>query len=355
MKFIATTFDKTDGGRIVDGSFRNSFVREIEKRHSLIEHYDVSDIETSDAIIFFRSWRKDFVFDKALFDLCKSKPFLVFDYAEYGFDSMCNEKYLTAWDIIGVRVDDFFNSNWTEEHHKLMNHFFDCSVKAYFKRELSHAVYNSRQNLNLYPLDYFIHGMPDEIPSTEEDFYKRPLDIFFNWGLSNPERCKLHGKIMTEIEKFGHNIFLSMAQYKDSLTSKKDHGILLLRSECYERINPPEIQRQARLVVDLFGCGMKCFRNYESAVHSVSVKQDPTILVRAFPWTDRKDCIMLPTTLNRLSIDAAIDIIHEVIRGNRQHELYPIYRESIRHVKKYESTFYFEHHIYPILNKAFGL
>lgn len=355
MKLILTSFDKTDGGKITDGLYRNSFIPEIEKRHSLIEHYDASDIETSDAIIFFRSWRKDFVFDKALFQLCKRKPFLVFDYAEYGPDSMCNEEYLTAWDIIGVRVDEFFSSKWTEEHHKLMNGFFDCSIKAYFKRELSHVVYNSRQNLNLYPLDYFTHNMPEEIPLTEEDFYKRPLDLFFNWGLSNPERCKFHGKIMTEIERFGHNIFLSMAQYKDSLASKKDHGILLLRSEYCERINPAEIQKQARLVVDLFGCGMKCFRNYESAVDSASIKQDPSILVRAFPWTDRKNCIVLPTTLNRLNMDDAIDILYEFIRGGRQHELYPIYKESIQHVKKYDSKYYFHNHIYPILNKAFGL
>lgn len=355
MKFIATTFDKTNGGKIIDGLFRNSFFPEIQKRHFLIENYDVSDIETSDAIIFFRTWREDFVFDKALFELCKSKPFLVFDYAEYGPYSMYNEEYLTAWDIIGVRVDKFFNPNWTEEHHKLMNHFFDCSIKAYFKRELSHAVYNSRQNLNLHPLDYFTHDMAEEILSTEEDFYKRPLDIFFNWGWSNPERCKFHGKIMTEIEKIGHNIFLSVAQYKDSLTSKRDHSILLLRGECYERINPSEIQKQARLVVDLFGCGMKCFRNYESAVHSISIKQDPSILLRAYPWTDRKDCITLPTTLNRLEMDAAIEIIHEFIRGHRQHELYPIYKASIQHVRKYDSKYYVDNHIYPILNKAFGL
>jgi hypothetical protein len=355
MKFIATTFDKTDGGKINDGLFRNSFIREIEKKHSLIEHYDLADIETSDAIIFFRNWRKDFVFDKTLLDLCRTKPFIVLDYAEYGPYSMYNEEYLTAWDIIGIRVDEFFNSNWTEEHHKLINHFFGCSIKVYFKRELSHAVYNSRKNLNLYPLDYFTHDMAEEIPSTEENFYKRPLDIFFNWGLSNPDRCKFHGKIMTEIETFGYNIYTSIPQYEDSLTSKMDHSILLLRSEHYERIRPSEIQKQARLVIDLFGCGMKCFRNYESAVHSISVKQDPSLLMRAFPWTDRKDCIILPTMMNRLNIDAAIDIIHEVIRGAKQHELYPIYKQSIQHVRKYNSEYYFDNHIYPILNVAFEL
>jgi len=350
MKFIVTTFDKGNNGRVMEGWFKHS-IPEIRK-HSLVENYSASEIEACDAIILFRNWRDTFVFDEGLFDACKNKPFIVIDYAEYGPASMYDEEYLTAWDIIGVRIDPLFESACTEEHKKLTNRFLDCSIKAYFKRELSHAVYNKRQDLNLYPLDYFANNMPDAILLTEEEFYSRPLDLLFNWGFSNPERCKLHGRIMMEIEKFGHNVFLSMAQFEESIRNKSDHSFLLIRSDHHERVDYSMLQQQSRLVLDLFGNGMKCFRNWESALHSISVKQDPSLLVRTFAWTDGRDCLILPTNVNRLNLDDAIDVIYEYTRGGKRHELYPIYKNSIQHARKYESKYYFDNHIYPALDEA---
>ncbi|HQI46706.1 MAG TPA: hypothetical protein PLC59_11685 [Bacteroidales bacterium] len=352
MKFIVTEFNKIHGWQRLDGWFLHNFIAQLKNYHTVInEFFTQSDIESSDAIIFPRAWAGDYTFDTELFIKCQHKPFIVVDFSEYGYRKMIDEEYLTARDILGEKTDNYFWYNWSPEHHKLMERFLDCDIRINFKRELSKTVFENQQRVPVVPIDYFCYNMPVIIPASQEEFYARPIELFHVWGPSNMERARLQGKIMMEIDRMGHDMFTSKAQLDEYLKANGKSGCVLMRADSYERIKFFEIQKLCKTVLDLFGCGMKCFRNWEAALDSISIKQDPSLLVRAFPWTPNVNCITLPTKVNTMDYDVVFEIIYEFIRGPKQHLLYPIYKEGISHVRKYDGKYYFENHVLPLINK----
>ena len=99
---------------------------------------------------------------------------------------------------------------------------------------------------------------------------------------------------------------------------------------------------------------MKCFRNIESCINGLSFKQDPSLLLHAYPWEDNINCIFLPNKNNKLDIVAAIDIIHYRLKVN-QGDLYRIYVESCKNVEKYENSTYTKDYIYPKIEKLLDI
>ena len=103
MKYILTTFNKTTEGRLRDGWVSQNLVRGIDSLYERSENIDDADI-----VIFVRLWEHNFKFDMEKFSLFRHKPFIVFDYIEYGPQAMHREEYLCKWDIMGFHTDNFF-------------------------------------------------------------------------------------------------------------------------------------------------------------------------------------------------------------------------------------------------------
>jgi hypothetical protein len=150
-------------------------------------------------------------------------------------------------------------------------------------------------------------------------------------------------------DKFKTNFAFSFTQAKKRLESNKDNFILSVNHDWYERVSTDELmmmQRNSTVVLDLYGCGLKCFRNVECTSNSLSFKQDPSALIFTYPWVDGDNCVVLPNKDNTtdLDLDASIDILLSYRHENRG-KLYEMYLNSIKTNHLYAPKNYVPSHI----------
>jgi hypothetical protein len=96
------------------------------------------------------------------------------------------------------------------------------------------------------------------------------------------------------MERFQCIFALSYAQVLNKLKNSTEKFIFLSNHDWYERIDLNEINSKSMMILDLYGCGQKCFRNVESTKNSLSIKQDPNKLIFSYEWKHDYNCIILP-------------------------------------------------------------
>jgi len=354
MNIYFTSFNKTNNGEISDGWANINFIKKGGFNHFSTRVFDLTE---ADFVVYIRKYEgASFVFDTALAGniISNNKKVIVFDYIEYGGSMMFADEYLYEHDFLGYKIEGKFKSRLLSDYKdsgiQLIEYLEAFAsnklIHCYFKRELSKMVDTSAASFPIFPCDYFNCDYSFPVESTADEFDKRNIDLLFTWGLSATDRPKLHGKILQEIEKFG-NITMTQKHLDTCLKNEKKKLLFLYRAEAYDRINYNDYIPLCRTMIDLYGAGIKCFRNFESAIDSVSFKQDPSKLVYSYEWINNVNCIYLPNTkANKLDIDKSCDIIYDAIRIN-QGSLYKIYIESRKTAAKYENKSYSMNYIYP--------
>lgn len=318
-----------------------------------IEKYgniEMVNIENCDIIcLFVTHFGSTYIFDREKANIIKSlkKPIIIFDYSEYGQHHVL---YLSQYNIFGYKLE---HNGLMSGEYKFLNEFLmenQFLIKCYFKRELSIINDLSKIPFRVIPLE-FIGDIycTDENPDTKDKYYARPCLLNFIWGYSNLSRPHLHGTILSNIEKFQAHFALSYLQAKEFLKSPENPFILLVNHDWYERININELmdlQKKSKMIIDLYGCGLKCFRNVESTCNCLSVKQDPTKLMFTYPWIDGENCIILPTAENSNLLDCheSLKILLEY-RHDKHHLLYDMYLKSMEMNKLYSPKNYVRNHI----------
>jgi len=349
MKVYPTSLfqDRDPGSFSTCGYLVNSLWKE-----SLLKYGDIvqTDIENCDAVFLFISWMGDeYVFDKKSASKIAflQKPIVVIDFTEYG--GYGAEARLSEYNIYGYKLEF---SNLLHKDHRKIHEFLSENqslVKCYFKRELGATIDISPVPFKVEPIDY-IHDsyVGNETPESYDDYFKRPIRYNFVWGYSSPSRPQLHGAILQNIEKFQSQFALSFPQC-DEILKTNESFILLNYVPWYSRIPHSQLmtyQKQSRVVIDLYGCGMKCFRNAESTVNCLSAKQDPSKLKSVYPWIDGENCIFLPNRSDNILID--IDKTLEILlkyQHEEQHLLYPMYVKSLEMNRLYAPRNYIPAHI----------
>lgn len=241
--------------------------------------------------------------------------------------------------FFGFKLEPYDNFKTREpEQYKLhlnIQEFLKHKVRLYFKRELPALCDTSSLGIPVLPADYTNVIKPYTINSKEE-FLNRDIDLFTAFG-----------KILQEIEAFGHNMFTSEKQHDiEIINNKRKQAILLIHNEWFERTELDKYTNNTKTMLDLYGSGMKCFRNIESSSNTVSFKQDPNVLIHTYPWTDGFNCVTLPNKqTNLLDVDASCSKILEYLRGDKQELLYDIYLNSTETNSKYEIKKYIKDHV----------
>lgn len=329
----------------------------------------VESVYECDFIVYFRLRRNgvkpsdpgtypgEFDFDTDLADtiLQLGKKIIVFDYMEYP-SSDYTERYLYEYDILGYKIEgvflrkmnDYFNTTNT-----LIKYFLKFRDKGlifcYFKRELSKFLEINNIGFPVYPCDFFLGDRYKSLDfHSEEEFNDRLIDTMHTWGPTSLDRSLLHDSILSRLDKFGR-VTTSTKQLLHSInTNKNIKHIVSYNHREQEKLDYTKYLPACKTVIDMYGVGMKCFRNLESSCYSVAFKQDPSALLRAYPWEDGVDCIFLPNKKdNRLDVEAAVDIIYEYTRGEKQHKVFEMLKASQNTANKYRIKPYTYNYILP--------
>lgn len=272
-----------------------------------------------------------YVFDKDQFDLIKNKKVVIFDYVEYG------------WQI--TNLNHFYGQN-TQKHERLIINkeylLLDEAIKSlqvvcYFKRELPK---DFTSKYNTYPAEY-VCIQPIEEPVSFEAFNGRAISIFFNWGLSNPNRLKLHGALYSLSHEYGYSI-VSARNHLEGCQKDNPENLLVFSQFAphYARTSMEEVlhlQRSSKISISLNGCGVKCFRNAESPINSVMAIQQNTLA-----WTsewDDTNAIVLPNKKDGM-IDEQASITKMLDILKNPENLYARYIKCIENNKIYTQQNY---------------
>lgn len=298
------------------------------------------------------------------------KPIIIIDFMEYGVHRLRSENYFTDictnvflnvdTNIFADRINTYEFSRQLHEFLKVNTH----NIKIYFMRELSKHVFNEQKKyfpFCVQPIDYVLaSNYTDFEPVNKEAFLTRNLKTAFLWGRTNPDRMNLQGAILSQSSSniLFDNVILSLEQYDNYIKHQKKQGILLLSKNGYERVSFLPILNNSYTFIDMYGNGMKCFRNPESAYNCVSLKQDYSQIKFAYDWIDNFNCIMLPNMQHKniINVDGAADIIINIATNKfDENKLYEIYINSCETSKKYFIDNYTNNHVAAHINKVLEL
>ena len=264
-------------------------------------------------------------------------PIIIFDYSEYGQDGAWDR--LFEYNIFGYNTEYY---NILNRKDSLLLHGFlernQHLIKCYFKRELNNNTDNSKIPFKVFPIEYISDNyIYNNLAQTSDEYFNRKIHYSFIGGSTNRSRIKLYGNILKNIDKFRCEVATSFKQC-DKILEENSHFIFLNHVQWYERTEYKkllEYQLNTRVVMDMYGCGLKCFRNVESTYNSLSAKQDPTVLKFTHPWIDKENCIVLPNKPGTLLIDEKLSVEILLYYRKNQHLLYPIYLKSLDTNKLY--------------------
>ena len=331
------------------GYTTHAFWKQSVLKYGKVEAADVDDCDI--ICIFVTFLTKDFKFDDELGNkIVKSKkPIVIFDYSEYGGHS---EDHLDQYNIHGFKVE--YVGLLVGEYSKLHDYLKENrgQIKCYFKRELSVKNDLSKVPFKVFPLEFVgdVYSKNDD-PDTPDQYYDRPCIFNFIWGFSNVSRPFLHGEFLKKLSHFNCIYACSYRQVIKILENKipSNKFIFLVNHDWYERISSDELmalQKLSHVVLDLYGCGLKCFRNVESTANCLSFKQNPSKLVWTYQWEHGVNTVFLPTREGSNIIDEvkSIEIILDFWHGKR-HLLYPMYLKSMEMNHLYAPKNYVPNHI----------
>lgn len=206
---------------------------------------------------------------------------------------------------------------------------------------------------NVYPLEFIADEYTTKaITDTKDQYYDRKCIYNFLWGFSNYSRPHLNGAFLLNMEKFACRFALSYKQATTILKESSEKFIFVTNHDWYERVDLNLINSKSMMILDLYGCGLKCFRNVESSKNSLSVKQDPSQLKYTYEWKDGYNCISLPVNDDlSLNIDKSIKTLLDY-RHDKHHLLYDMYLNSVEINKLYTPSHYVPNHLIKNIKSA---
>ena len=154
-------------------------------RHQVANQFEHAEPQNCDYVGLVITYTDSWKFNRDEYESVKHKPFVIFDYTEYGWE------HTSVNHFYGYNTNEFsFKFNNTE-YLALDEAIKNANVKCYFKRELPKG---ANSPFNTFPAEYPCI-LPQEDPVSFESYNARAIAIFFNWGWSNPSRPNLHGAL----------------------------------------------------------------------------------------------------------------------------------------------------------------
>lgn len=273
-----------------------------------------------------------FIFNKAL---KLPDKYILVDAVEMGWD----------WDsssgthFFGKNTHKYQNLFGTNEWDKLETFVYKHPPLVYFKREL----------LKEDATEYY---RPIEYPATHsctqhtiEEYNSRPIEVFFNWGLSNPMRPKLHGEIWSKMNNLGYIVCDNLLNINEFIKEESNpRKWLTVNTPHYARFPVEDILNVngiSKLSVCLWGAGRKCFRTTgESPLNSVMITPEDD-MAYAYQWIDGINCVKIK------NIDNAVN---EIETATRRTDLYNLYVNGRETCAKYDIRQYISNYLEPIIN-----
>ncbi len=318
MKVFIISADEQ--GRI-DGSIRSN----------ILDHFHpiVTSESAADLIIVAISFFHDFKINTKLWDIRKPYVFIDFTELEWCYFKEKNESHL-----FGVNTPDcrWLNPNWLPLHDWMRNR----PPLIYFKRELL----AKDESDTVKPIEWACY-LPDMPMQSEDEFNKRPLEVFYNWGFSNPMRPKLMSEIYAAMNN-GIGLISEASQFEPFI---RDHPntrtFMAVFTPWYSRVQISDLlffQRRSKLSLALPGCGIKCFRHSESPCESIMALPEDR-LAWGIPWTHGENCIRLRPDHLFEDLDAA----------TKRDDLYQIYKRSQETIARYRGGAYVRYYLFPLI------
>lgn len=248
--------------------------------------------------------------------------------------NFCEFDWNFEWDttpVFGKNVHSFREKFIGDEWSRLIEFVDNRSPILTFQRELLKK--DVRENI--LPIEFPAFNEIPEIESKEK-FNSRPLELFYNWGLSNPMRPKLQGDIWHGMSKYGYALCdnLSHPTFDNFLNYEKGRRWLSVNSQWHSRYKIADILKingMSKLSVSLFGSGRKCFRNTEASVNSLMVMPEDNF-AWTYEWVDGYNCIKFKSD----------DYVEELNRYS-QEDHYISYVYGVNTCKKYYLPNYISH------------
>ncbi len=261
---------------------------------------------------------------------------------------LCNAAEM-GWDYDWGRKTPIFG-------HSHFNHYEDLFRGEGYK-ELNRFVADRRPMLTLQrellkrdasekvlPIEYCAWY---ESPIQDEPaFNARPLEVFFNWGLSNPMRPNLHGDIWKRANDLGYSVcdtYYSLQKFFDEENNKRKWATI--NTAHYVR-HPMQdvlqINGMSKISVCLWGAGRRCFRHSESPINSVMFLPEDDF-AWTFNWVSGINCIKY-----RIG-DNVVEVLNE---ATKRKDLYEIYLSGVENCKKYLLSNYTSY-LANIINNAY--
>lgn len=316
-----------DRGRI-DGSVQSNILDHFPEKGSSVHDADVVIVP----IAFF----SDYKFNPKLWTISEiGRPWVLIDFLEYEW-CYFNEK--TDTHLFGKNTEDcrWLNPNWYPFDEWVRNH----PPILYFKRELLAKDASD----TVKPIEWACY-LPDSPIQSEEEFNKRRLEVYFNWGYSNPSRPKLHGDIFHGMNTNGLGVISENSQF-ELFFKEHPHARAWMSVFCpwYSRLPMGDVlfyQRNAKISVSLPGAGRKCFRSTEAPQETIMAMQaDDLAWSRA--WLDGINCIRLRPGHE----------FEDLERATKRDDLYEIYRKSQETIAQYRTPFYTRDYVAPLIEGA---
>jgi len=274
-----------------------------------------------------------FVFNPELLKLDK---WILLDYSELWWNSENTDTHL-----FGRNTEDFPQQFPGDEWKKFDDFVREQPPVIYFKRELL----NKDRSDFVHPIDYpcWVELPPIQ---TKEEFNNRLIEVFYFWGRSHEERCRLHSSVWSNSSRNGASICDNIYQYQQFIQEESNpKKWVTLYMPHYSRIDISHllaINGQSKLSVSLFGAGRKCFRTTgESPVNSLMVMQKSEACY-TYKWEHGVNCLMFPQT------EVDVTLLDEFLKRD---DLWEIYCKGVETVQKYKITNYLNDYIHPLLNK----
>lgn len=323
MKFYFTSLD-------INGKSDEFFIYQYAK------FFNLSQIEDADYVALLITDMDNWELDESEFDKIKHKPFVIFDFLEYTPYCAFNNH------LVGYNTNEYIHFLKSKKMVKLDDVLKFVYIKCYFKRELYKGIEFDCE-YPVYPIEYVVMpeylGLSEFKIDDEKEYNNRPIDIFFNWGRSNPSRLELHGAFYSLAEKFGYSVVSDYNHLHNEKKYNPDRPIIFtVYSPMHTRVHIHDVtavQAISKITVSLNGHGVKCFRNSEASVNSLMAIQENSL-----KWThewDESNSIILPNKKNNIDVEFSIKKMIELLGSN---ELYKRYTNCIENSKLYNQKKY---------------
>lgn len=273
-----------------------------------------------------------FEFNEKVLELA-GKPYIIWDVVEYGYDALMPYNH-----YFGVNTGDFSRLFSGEAWSRLDDFIASNKPAGYFKRELLDDIHLH----GVFPLAY---PAQNDIPpvQTKEEFDSRPLEVFFNWGLSHEYRKTLHGEIWQQAGKHGYVVCDNPFYLSGFIENESNpHRWATIWTPHYFR-QPIEsvigLNGMAKISISMPGAGKVCFRHTEAPLNAVMLMQEDGIRW-SYPWIHNYNCL-------KCEQGKEIETIMEALKNPN---LYGIYLAGRENCRKYQTHNYIDDYINPIIN-----